>query len=80
MVKEYGYDVNGDRLPVMTARDVLALPNGTMVAGMLPIGVEGAAKVLNGRFKVTSHKVPRTFADFCPTWAVVNGQKYVVEG
>jgi hypothetical protein len=70
------FDAEGNKIPTISYQELLKLPNGTIVRGMLPIGIPAIAVLRNGKLSVTSHKVPRNFADFSPNTTSVDGVTY----
>jgi hypothetical protein len=47
----YGFNAKGDRVPVLTRAEVLALPLGTRVSGLAPIGNTWLATVSRTKHK-----------------------------
>jgi hypothetical protein len=70
------FDVEGNKIPAISHQELLKLPNGTFVEGMMPIGIKAYAVLRNGRLRVTSHKVPGDFDDFSPNTVKVGGVTY----
>ena len=75
-ISGHTFDVDGNKIPAISYKELLKLPNGTIVMGMLPIGIPAIAVLRNGRLRVTSHKVPRNFDDFSPHTVKVDGVTY----
>lgn len=74
--RPYTFDVEGNKIPAISFKELMNLPNGTVVYGMLPFGTPATAVLRNGKLKVTSHKVPRNFDDFSPSTVMIDGVTY----